>query len=414
MKTLYLDCSMGAAGDMLAAALLELQADSTAALRDLNALGIPGVEFVRESVARCGIASTHLSVRVDGAEEEADDDGHHHHHHGDDDDHSVAEHHHHHHHEHRSLKDVLGVIDSLPLAPKVAESAHGVYVRLAAAEGRAHGRSVDLVHFHEVGALDAVADIVACCFLMDRLAPERVVASPVHVGFGSVNCAHGVMPVPAPATAFLLEGVPVFSDGIVRGELCTPTGAALLRHFATEFGPMPLMRVAAIGNGAGKKEFPRANIVRALLGESGVAPVAGADEVFELACNIDDMDGEALAFAADAIRDAGALDVSLLPALMKKGRPGTLLLALCAPERHDAVVMAILRHTTTLGVRENRVRRTVLGRSETKVQTPLGELRLKTARGFGIERAKFEYDDLAAAARAKGISLEEARRLIGR
>ncbi len=289
-----------------------------------------------------------------------------------------------------------------------------MYARIAAAEGRAHGCEVNLVHFHEVGALDAVADIVACCHLMERLAPERVVASPIHVGSGSVKCAHGVMPVPAPATAFLLEGVPAYSDGAIVGELCTPTGAALLRHFVSEFGPMPLMRVAAMGHGAGRKEFPRANVLRAMLGESGLAPAGTRDDVFELACNIDDMDGEALAFAADAIRAAGALDVTLVPAIMKKGRPGTILLALCPPDGHDAVVTAILRHTSTLGVRETLVRRTLLGRTEATVGTPLGELRLKTATGFGIERAKFEYDDLASAASARGLSLDEARRLSGR
>ncbi len=423
MKTLYLDCSMGAAGDMLAAALLELQPDPDAVVADLNALGIPGVEFVRERVSRCGIAATHLSVLVDGEVEEVDEGRHHHHHHhhhGEDE--SDGHHHHHHgdeedghrHHHHSSLADVTGIIGALPLPPAAMESARTVYALLAAAEGRVHGRSAELVHFHEVGAMDAVADIAACCYLMARLAPERVVASPVHVGFGSVKCAHGTLPVPAPATACLLEGVPSYSDGLVRGELCTPTGAALLRHFVSEFGPMPLMRVGAVGYGAGKKEFERANVVRAMLGESGLAPAAAGDEVFEIACNIDDMTGEELAFAADAVRDAGALDVSLVSAVMKKGRPGTILLALAAPDRREDVVAAILRHTSTLGIRESRVKRTVLGRAEETVATPLGELRLKTASGCGVSRSKFEYDDLAAAARAQGIPLAEARRIAER
>ena len=401
MKTLYLDCSMGAAGDMLAAALLELLPDPEAALGELNALGIPGVEYVREPVSRCGIAATHLAVRVDG-EEEGAAHGRHDHEHG---------HHGHGHHGHRSLADVLGIIDGLRLEGRVADDARAVYSLLAAAEGRAHGREVGLVHFHEVGAVDAVADIVACCHLMGRLAPGKVVASPVHVGFGSVQCAHGVMPVPAPATAFLLEGVPIYSDGVVSGELCTPTGAALLRHFVSEFGPMPPMRVAATGHGAGRKDFPRANIVRAMLGEDAAAPVGGDGEVVELACNIDDMTAEDLAFAAEAVREAGALDVWMQPALMKKGRPGTVFLALSRAADRDAVLGAVLRHTSTLGVRETAVRRTVLGREETVVATPIGDLRLKTAQGLGVARGKFEYEDLAAAARARGVPLAEARRL---
>ena len=436
MKTLYLDCSMGAAGDMLSAALLELLPDSDAAVADLNALGIPGVEFVREPVTRCGIAATHLAVRVDGQEEVSDDGHHHHHDHNHDDDHHHDGHHHHdhHHHDHdhghghddlddstirrfgdhdhhshRSLADIVGLIDGLHLSDKVSDNARAVYSLLAAAEGRAHGRSVDLVHFHEVGALDAVADIVACCHLMARIAPEKVVASPVHVGFGSVQCAHGVMPVPAPATACLLEGVPIFSDGLTRGELCTPTGAALLRHFVSEFGPMPLMRVAATGHGAGRKDFPRANIVRAMLGESGLASSGATEEVLELACNIDDMTAEDLAFAAESVRDAGALDVWMQPALMKKGRPGTIFLALCRPADRDAVLGAILKHTSTLGVREACVRRTVLDRAETVVSTPFGNIRHKTASGFGIKREKLEYEDLAAAARASGLSIAEIR-----
>lgn len=418
MKTLYLDCSMGAAGDMLAAALLELLPDPDAVVADLNALGIPGVEFVRERVSRCGIVATHLSVLVDGGEEEVDEGGHHHHHHhhngeGEPDGHHHHHHGdgedgHHHHHHHSSLADINGIIAALPLPSAAMGSARKVYALLAAAEGRVHGRNVEMVHFHEVGAMDAVADIAACCLIMARLAPERIVASPVHVGFGSVRCAHGVLPVPAPATACLLEGVPTYSDGTVRGELCTPTGAALLRHFVSEYGPMPLMRVESVGYGAGKKEFDRANVVRSMLGEGGLAPSAFENEVCQIACNIDDMTGEELAFAADAVREAGALDVCLLPALMKKGRPGTIMLALCGEERRESVIAAIFRNTSTLGIRESRVRRAVLGRGEEKVATPLGEMRLKKASGYGVKRSKFEYEDLAAVARERGISLAEA------
>lgn len=416
MTTLYIDCSMGAAGDMLAAALLELQPDPDKAVAELNALGIPGVEFVRESVTRCGIAATHLSVRVHGEEEAFDDDGHHHHHHVEEESDGHRHHHHYgdewdghsHHHHHRSLTDVNGIIGALPLPPTAMESARKVYALLAAAEGRVHGRSAEMVHFHEVGALDAVADIAACCYLMARLAPGRVVASPVHVGFGSVRCAHGTLPVPAPATTCLLEGVPIYSDGVVRGELCTPTGAAMLRHFISEFGPLPQMRVAATGYGAGSRDFDnRANVVRVFLGED--AGGNGEDCVWQVSCNIDDMTAEDLAAASAKVMEAGALDVTLVPAIMKKGRPGTVVTALCDDVRREAVEDALLLHTTTLGVRETRMRRRILERETVTVETAFGPIRVKKASFGGAVKVKPEFDDLAAASTRTGRPISQIR-----
>ena len=394
MKTLYLDCSMGAAGDMLAAALLELVPDPAAALARLNAVGIPGVEYVREKVVRGGLAGTHLSVKVHGEEE-----GHHDH----------APHgHRHHDHPHHGLEDILHLVEHhLALPEGVKGEVAAVYRLIAEAEARAHGRPVAEIHFHEVGALDAVADVAAVCWLLAELAPDEIVASPVHVGSGTVRCAHGVLPVPAPATAFLLEGVPSYSDGTVAGELCTPTGAALLKRFVRRFGPQPLMCAAAVGLGAGTKEFEgRANLLRATLGAGGAD--GGADEVFELACNVDDMTGEEIAFACERLFAAGAKDVVTIPAGMKKGRPGILIQVLCAVEDHDALMAALFRHTTTLGVRETRCRRQTLRRREETATLPDGAtVRRKVAEGFGISRAKLEYDDLAAIARARGVSLRE-------
>ena len=267
MKTLYIDCSMGAAGDMLAAALLELMPDADAALSQMNAFGIHGVAYARERMAKCGIMGTHLSVKVHGEEEGRDDREMHGHEHG----HGHG-HHEHGHHEHKSLAHILHLVGHLALPEKVKGDVAAVYQLLADAESRAHGRPVGEVHFHEVGALDAVADIAAVCWLLAELAPDEVVVSPIHVGSGTVRCAHGILPVPAPATAFLLEGVPSYSDGSVQGELCTPTGAALLKHFATRFGPQPTMSVKAVGYGAGAREFEgRANLLRASLGESVAA-----------------------------------------------------------------------------------------------------------------------------------------------
>lgn len=267
MKTLYLDCGMGAAGDMLTAALIELLPEPDAFVSELNGLGIPGVEFVRESSVKCGITGTHMSVKVNGEEEME----HHEHHHGHDHEHEHGhEHHHdheHHHHHHSGMADIEGIISGLDLPDSVREDVLAVYGLIAGAEIRAHGVPVTEIHFHEVGAMDAVADVTAVCLLMDRLAPEQVIASPVHVGAGHVHCAHGILPVPAPATADILRDVPIYGGGI-KGELCTPTGAALLKHFATRFGDMPVMRVEKIGYGMGKKDFEAANCLRAMLGEA--------------------------------------------------------------------------------------------------------------------------------------------------
>ena len=397
MKMLYLDCAMGAAGDMLTAALLELLPEPEQFVDELNALGIPGVTFRRVPAEKCGIRGTQMSVLVDGQEE-----GETHHH-------APEEHHHHHHHEHRSLRDIAALLERLPLSEGVRAQVMAVYTRIAEAESAAHGCPVEQIHFHEVGAMDAVADITAVCLLMDRLAPERVVVSPVHVGSGQVRCAHGVLPVPAPATAYLLRGVPAYG-GSVRGELCTPTGAALLTQFASEFGPMPLMRVEAVGYGMGKKDFEAANCVRAMLGAAEDAPEA----VLELQCNLDDMTAEAVGFAMERLLDAGALDVWTTPIGMKKSRPAVLLSVLCRESDREKLLPVLFRHTTTLGVREQRLRRHTLTRGISVCETPHGPVRVKTAEGFGVRRSKPEYEDLAQIARETGCSLAEAAALLGK
>lgn len=393
MKTLYLDCSMGAAGDMVSAALLELMPDPDDAVAKLNALGIPGVAYRRERVSRCGIAATRLAVTVNGEEERHDGHGHHHAHH----------------HSHRSLEDILRIVDSLALPSRTKADVSGVYRLLADAESRAHGRPVGEVHFHEVGAMDAVADIAAASWLASELAPGEVVASPVNVGGGTVRCAHGIMPVPAPATAFLLEGVPAHGDSEALCELCTPTGAALIRHLVGRFGPMPAMLAGKVGFGAGGREIEgRANLLRATLGESATE---NADcDVCEIRCNIDDMTGEDVAFACERIFEAGALDVLTIPATMKKGRPGIVLEALCSRGRRADVIAAIFRHTSTIGIRERTCRRTVLARQEKSATLPDGStIRWKTSEGHGVSRTKFEHDDVAAYALAHGLSLSDAR-----
>jgi uncharacterized protein (TIGR00299 family) protein len=266
---------------------------------------------------------------------------------------------------------------------------------------------VEQVHFHEVGAMDAVADIVGVSMLLEKIAPDEVVVSPVKVGFGQVRCAHGILPVPAPATAYLLRGVPA-SAGNVRGELLTPTGAALLKHFASRFGEMPEMAVSAIGYGMGKKDFEAANCVRAFLGER--VDAEGTDEVALLECNLDDMTGEAIGYATEMLMAHGALDAFVTPVQMKKNRPGQLLTCLCAPDRADEMAALILKHTTTFGVRRISCRRYTLDRSVSTVQTPFGPIRVKTGTGYGVTKSKPEYEDVAAAARSHGVPLAEAVR----
>ena len=379
MRTIYLDCGMGAAGDMLTAALLELMPNQDAFVEELNGLGIPGIRFTAEKCEKCGILGTHMKVTIHGEEEDS-----HHHHHG-------------------CLADIRGIVSGLPLPTTVELDILAVYEEIAQAESHVHSLPVEHIHFHEVGTMDAIADVTAVCLLLHRLAPDKIIVSPVHVGSGQVRCAHGILPVPAPATAYLLRGIPIYG-GSIDGELCTPTGAALLKHFATEFGQMPVMKVQAIGYGMGKKDFPRANCVRAMLGDT----MDQADSVLELRCNLDDMTGEAIGFALEQLLGSGALDAFTVPVGMKKSRPGVLITVLCREEKKEAMVHLLLKHTTTLGVREFPCRRYALSRTMEVVNTPFGPVRKKVSSGYGVRREKLEYDDLAKIAKEQHISLAEA------
>ncbi len=412
MKTLYLECGMGAAGDMLTAALLELTEDRQAFIDRMNRLGLPGVRVSAEPSVKCGITGTHMTVTVNWEEEETGDDHSHHEHQHEHDhghEHSHDHGHDHHEHHHASMADIDALIDALPVSERVRADAKAVYGLIADAESRVHGRPVTEIHFHEVGTMDAVADVVGVCLLMEQIAPEQVISSPVHTGSGHVHCAHGILPVPAPATALLLEGIPSYSAG-VRGELCTPTGAALLKHFATRFGDRPVMTVSAVGYGMGKKDFEQANCVRAFLGESESV----REKSVKLECNLDDMTGEEIGFAMEQLFAAGAREVYTQPIGMKKSRPGVLLSVLCTPEDADRLAAEMMKHTTTLGIRRMELSRYLLDRQVETVDTPYGAVRIKRASGMGVERSKPEYEDLAALARENGVSLDAVRREIGR
>ena len=408
MKTLYLECNMGAAGDMLMAALYELLSEEQkkAFLDTMNGLGLPGVEVVPMAVKTSGIAGTHMRVTVHGHEEHEHHDHNHEHHHGHEHHDHDHEHHHgheHHHHHHATPGHIGEMIDGLALPDWVKTNAKAVYNAIAQAEAQAHGCDVGDVHYHEVGALDAVADVVGVCYAMHLLDPDLVTASPVHVGSGTVRCAHGIMPVPAPATAALLKGIPTYS-GDIQGELCTPTGAALLKTFVQSFGPMGEMDVEKIGYGVGTKEFSQqANCVRAFWGEE--EPRERGD-IVELVFNIDDMTPETLAFACSRLLEAGALDVYTTPGTMKKGRPGWVLTVLCDPCRENDIVRQIFAHTTTNGLRSRLSEKYFLKPEHIRVQTQWGPVRVKLARGFGVTHAKPEFEDVAALAREQGLAYQ--------
>lgn len=407
MKLIYFDCNMGIAGDMCMAALYELLPEEKKEefLSKMAALGLSGIKVEPEHVVRCGILGTHMKVEIHGQEEGSSDIVHVHDHH-----HSHAPHH------HASMQDICNLIAGLPVSDKVKKDAIAVYGKLAEAESAAHGKTVEEIHFHEVGTLDAVADVVGTCLLMEMLSPDMVMASSVHTGFGQVHCAHGILPVPAPATAYLLKNVPA-AAGNVEGELCTPTGAALLTYYADAYGAAPEMVTERIGYGMGRKELPAANCVRSFMGEmaqqtpkmdrTGTAEgLCGTeDHVVELNCNLDDMTPEAIGYAMEILFESGALDVFTIPVGMKKNRPGVLFVCIC--EKEDAKRMAelMLLHTATLGVREKECHRYKLKRSTETVQTIFGPVRIKTAvLSGGAVKRKPEYDEVAAIARRTGLS----------
>jgi len=438
MKALYLECKMGAAGDMLMAALLELHGDRDGFLGRLNRAGIPKVAISAAASFKAGIKGTRVEVAVEGMKEGAgrrhghSHDAGHGHKHGHDHDHEhehkhVHEHDHDHEHEHKhghghihphndggsSYYHIEELIGGLDVPMSVKKSSIEVYRLLADAESAAHGKPVRQIHFHEVGEMDAVADIVGVCMLMDELSPSIVYASPINVGSGFVNCAHGTLPVPAPATAHLLRGAPTYSSG-PESELCTPTGAALLRHFVKSHGSMPQMSVEKMGYGMGKKDFEEMNCIRAFYGELGRAESEGPIErdVIELSCNLDDMTPEAIAFAQQLLHDQGALDVYAAPVVMKKGRMGVCFTCLCRASDKEKMAALIFKHTSTLGIKEYQCRRYTLDRKSVLVETEFGGVNVKTSSGYGATKSKPEFEDIARIARDKGISLEEAAALV--
>jgi hypothetical protein len=375
MRTLYFDCFSGAAGDMIVGALLDLGVHFDKLRAALDSLGVSGYSLAAEKVKKKGILATQFRVDLDPNEKQP----------------------------HRHLKHVVEIIDRGQLPDVVKASAKETFRRIADAEAQVHGSTPERVHFHEVGAVDSIMDVVGAHFCLHELGVERVSASKLHVGAGTVKCAHGVMPVPAPATALLLQGLPVYG-GEVEYELITPTGAALLAQLADSFDAMPGMVIERVGYGSGTRDLPdRANVLRALLGESA-EPGRSHESITIIEANIDDMSPEMLPPLVGDLLEAGARDAFVTPIVAKKGRPAHLVTALCDEAHTDAVARALFRGSTTLGLRIRREERICLEREFRNAKTPWGEVRVKIGRYDGVQTvASPEFEDCRRCAQEAGV-----------
>ena len=396
---------MGAAGDMLAGALVSLlsKEEQESFIKMINNIGVDGVKVSISDDAKCGIVGKHFKVEIDGVEEHSHDVHEHEHHHEYEQEHG---HHHEHHHHGKGPfpKELEAVAEKLNCPNDIQK----VYELLAEAEAKVHGKDVSEIHFHEVGMKDALIDIASVVYLMNKLKIDKVVVSPVNVGFGKVKCAHGILPVPAPATAELVKGIPTYA-GRFEGELLTPTGAALLKYYADEFSYQPLMNVIKCGYGTGNKNFESANVVKAVLGE--VTDELISENVIELNCNVDDMSAEDMAYATKTLIENGAKDAFVTPVIMKKGRSGMLLTVLCSAIDKERFVSLIFKHTSTIGIRVKETERIILNRHEETVHTKLGDVRVKYSEGYGVKKEKPEFEDLRKLAEENNISVAEARKI---
>ncbi len=392
MRVAYFDAFSGVSGDMTVGALIDAGADSKELIHGLEHLNL-GAAYQTEKVNRFGIAATKFHV-LEGEgtpHHHAPGESHDHTHNGES----------HSHHGHRSLSQILELIDAATIPGPVKTNSKKVFQRLGEVEAAIHGVPLNDVHFHEVGAVDSIADIVGACYGLHLLEVEDVFCSPVNVGSGTAKMAHGVLPVPAPATAALLREKPVYVDGPAV-ELTTPTGAAIVSTLASAFGPMPPVAIHSLGYGAGTKDFKdRANVLRITIGERKT--IAEAQTVTLLEANIDDTTPQVLGYTMDALFAAGALDVTLTPILMKKNRAGQMLTVVAKPEAKDALASLILRETTTLGLRITSAERRTLARDFVEVRTAYGPVRVKVSEtGFAPE-----FDDCRALAKEKNVPLKD-------
>ncbi|MBI3666054.1 MAG: nickel pincer cofactor biosynthesis protein LarC [Acidobacteria bacterium] len=376
MKICYLDCFSGISGDMFLGALADAGANVSTLGEELGKLNLEGVSLSFEKCSRGGLSATRFTVQTLPGPS------------------------------HRHLARIEEMIRRAGFAPRVEKRSIDIFRRLGEVEAGIHQVPVEKVHFHEVGAVDSIIDIVGACVALELLAIDHVHCSALNLGSGTVDCEHGKLPVPAPATAKLLEGKPVYSRGPAV-ELTTPTGAAIVATLAESFGPLPAMRLEATGHGAGSRDFPEhANLLRVMIGEAGLA--AEATEIWVLEANVDDMTPQLTGYVTERLIEAGALDVILAPVYMKKDRPGFTLTVLSKPEDRERLSTLLFAETTTLGLRAYPAERRVLERSWVEVETGCGRLRVKVARdGSGIRNFAPEYEDCRRLAREKGLPLKE-------
>ena len=397
MKRLFLDCQMGIAGDMLTATLLGLVDNPEIWIERLNQIGIPNVIYTLIPKEDKGLQGYRVAVTINGLEESE-------HHKGSPHDQHNTNHHHHVHG--RGLQGVTDIINSLSISDTCKQNAINVYNLVAQAEAKVHKSTVTQIHFHELGMLDAIADIVAVCVLLEELNFDEIIISPIHVGTGTVHCAHGELPVPAPATMELLAGIPMYADYQIKGELCTPTGAALSKYFGTAFSHMPVMTPTKVSYGFGTKQFERPNCIRAFVEINNDLE----DTIIEMSSNLDDMTPEEIGFAVEQLLLSPALDVFTTPIMMKKQRPSTMLTVLCKVDDINDVPDLIFKHTTSLGIRYHRCERYILNRSTGNIEWEGHTIAFKESSGFGVVRHKYEYDSLADIAKCNDMSLLDLKR----
>jgi uncharacterized protein (TIGR00299 family) protein len=382
VSVLYLDCFSGAAGDMILGALIDLGLPLDALRGALGSLALEYGEIAADRVQRAGVSATKFRVVEHAPQTEG-----------------APQHKHHH------LKHIVGAIRKSALSPEGQDRAVHLFERLAQAEAAIHNTPIERVHLHEVGAVDSIIDIVGTVYGFEWFGIDDIAASPLNVGGGTVKCAHGVFPVPAPATMRLLEGVPVYGDGTM--ELVTPTGALLVTGYAREFGPLPSMTVAAVGYGAGDRDVKDVpNVLRVLRGERA-GRQAGEQRIVKLECEIDDMNPQLFGPLLDQLLAAGAFDVFYTPVQMKKNRPGTLVTVIAPPDLRHALTDMLFRESTSIGVRYQEMSRACLDRTLESVETPYGTVRFKIARRDGEElNAAPEFDDCARLAADHNVSIK--------
>jgi hypothetical protein len=379
MKTAYFDCFNGAGGDMIVASLIDAGADADAIRRGLDSLQLTGYSLSISRVQKQGFAATRFHVELSPSEKQP----------------------------HRHLKDVVQIINRGDLSSRVRELAVSIFTRLAEAEAAVHGTSAETVHFHEVGAVDAILDIVGAALAIETLGVERTICSAIPTGSGTVVCQHGTLPVPAPATVQLLRGVPVV-PGQSEGELTTPTAAAVLTTLAEQFGPLPPMRLASVGYGAGSREGTTCpNLLRVLVGEAVVSD--DGNEITVLETNLDDASPQVIGHCLERLLAEGALDAYAVPIQMKKWRPGVVLTVLCDPVRIREMERILFAETTTLGIRRHQARRTVMDRRFETVETPFGAIGIKIGELDGASTATPEYEDCKRAAQEHGVALRQVQ-----